>query len=724
MDDTTVNEGEVLKPADPKEAIGSPRPSLQRLLVPHSVAIVGASDKVSHLRGILEFMKDTDVEVFLINPTHNEVQGRRAYASLSTLERPVDAVLSLVSAEKTVQVVAEAAAAGAGGVVVFAAGFRETGPAGVELEQQLLAAAGTMPVIGPNCNGFTDFRRRVKISAHPPVDARAGSIGVVTHSGGMIGALALSGYDRAVGFSRAISVGNEAMVDLVDCLEFLVDDPATKIICLIIEQIRRPDAFFDAVARAARAGKPVIALKLARAERSQRIAQSHTGSIAGDAWIYDAAFRQHGIINVRSLSEMLDSAAGFDQLPVEKWSAMDGLAVLTSSGGGASLSSDVFSDSMVNVPLPEFESIREDLQRLIPGADVANPLDMTGFAVGNKETHRAVFSLYEQSAEADAVMLQWFVNDAAMPLGGTMLESFRELGLRSTKPFIISTIDDSRLDGWAAERAAEGIAVLRGLESSVRAVKAMRSFMKFRQMSDSQRDGGRRSPSGEVRPVDIVDSDVGPMLRFGAAMRLLESAGIRVARYRIIAADAAAGSVSMGFDGPYVVKLADVPHRSDMGAVRVGIQRADVWAAVESLRVLAQSAGVPQEVVIQQQAKIDGEAFIGIRTQTPLGPFVVCGVGGIFVEIFRKVTGARVPFNPHDVDTMLAELDDSRVFHGARGSVPWDRDKLRAAVLAAGRLAQSAPDGIDTIDINPLAFVEGEFIALDCLCTLQHPDAQ
>jgi acyl-CoA synthetase (NDP forming) len=540
----------------------------------------------------------------------------------------------------------------------------------------------------------------------------------------MIGALALSGHDRAVGFSHAISVGNEAMVDLVDCLEFLVDDAATKVICLVIEQIRRPDAFFDAVARATRAGKPVIALKLARAERSQRIARSHTGSIAGDAWIYDAAFRQHGIISARSLSEMLDCAACFEQLPVEKWSAMDGLAVLTSSGGGASLSSDAFSDNAVNVPLPAFESIQEELQQLIPGADVANPLDMTGFAVGNKETHQAVFSLYEQSAEADAVMLQWFVNDAAMPLGGTMLESFRDLGLRSSKPFLLSTIDDSRLGEWAVERAAEGIAVLRGLETSVRAVKAMRSFVKFRQTFDGTRDSGKLLPPGGAQSLDIVDSEVGPMLRFGASMKLLESAGIRVAPYQIVEAAALAGSFSIGFDGPYVVKLADVPHRSDMGAVRVGVSRDGVWSQVESLRALARGADAPQEVVIQKQAKIDGEAFIGIRTETPLGPFVVCGVGGIFVEIFRKIAGVRVPFNEHDVDTLLAELDDTRVFDGTRGSVPWDRDKLKAAVLAAGCLAQSAPQGVDTVDINPLALVDGEFIALDCLCTLRRADAQ
>jgi acyl-CoA synthetase (NDP forming) len=712
----------MLKPVDLRKPDQVSRPSLQRLLVPRSVAIVGASDKVSHLRGILEFMKDTDVAVYLVNPTQAVVQDRKAYASLSAIGTPVDAVLSLVNAERTVSVVAEAAETMAGGVVIFAAGFREIGEQGIQLEREMLAAAGTMPVIGPNCNGFTDFRRRVKISAHPPVSARAGSIGVVTHSGGMIGALALSGYDRAVGFSHSISVGNEAMVDLVDCLEFLVDDPATKAICLVIEQIRRPDAFFEAVGRATRAGKPVIALKLARAERSQRIARSHTGSIAGDAWVYDAAFRQHGVIGVRSLSEMLDCAACFDQLPVEKWSAMDGLAVLTSSGGGASLSSDVFSDSSVNVPLPEFTSIQADLQELIPGVDVANPLDMTGFAVGNKETHKAVFSLYDDSTEADAVMLQWFVNDAAMPLGGTMLESFCELARRSAKPFIISTIDDSRLSDWAADRAEEGISVLRGLEASVRAVKTMRSFMKYREQTEVMRSNLERLPLRAPSEDDIVDSDVGPMLRFDAAMKLLESIGIRVARYQIIDAHASLDSLDVSFSGPYVVKLADVPHRTEIGAVRVGVQGAAVRSAVDALRALADRLDLPREVVIQAQARIDGEAFIGIRAQTSIGPFVVCGVGGIFVEIFKKVAGARAPFNESDVDAMLAELDDTRVFEGARGATPWEREKFKAAVIAAGRLTQSAPQWLETIDINPLAFVEGEFIALDCLCTLRRPD--
>jgi len=327
---------------------------LERLLRPRSVAIVGANDRLPQSNNAHGFMAGADVEIFLVNPTRETLYGQRCHPSLAAIGQPVDAVLGLVNAERTVALVAEAIATGAGGVIAHAGGFGETGTAGAALEQQLVAhaVAGSLPVIGPNCSGYVDFNRRIKMSGAPPLPASAGGVALVTQSGSLLVSVATAGHDRRIGFGHVISTGNESVVDLTDCLEFLVDDPATRAICLVVEAIRRPQAFFAAAQRAARANKPIVALKLGRSERARRIASSHTGAIAGDAWVTEMALRQHGIGIARDIAELVDRVALFDQLPPARWSPVRGIAVATPSGGGAGLLCDVFADFDLPLPRP------------------------------------------------------------------------------------------------------------------------------------------------------------------------------------------------------------------------------------------------------------------------------------------------------------------------------------------------------------------------------------
>lgn len=688
---------------------------LSRMLKPRSVAIVGASDNNTRSRGILEFMNDPmPVDLFLVNPTHATAHGLPCHRSLDEIGRPVDLVLSLVNAERSVGLVEDAVRLGAGGCVIIAGGFREAGEQGRALEERLIAAAGQMPLLGPNCNGFTDFHRRLKMSGHPPLPARPGGIGLVTHSGGMIGAVAFSAHDRAIGMSSAFSVGNEVVVDMVDCLDFLIEDESTRAICLIIESIRRPDAFLAAVERAHRNGKPIVALKLARTERSRLIAKTHTGAIAGDARIYDMAFRQHGIIGARTLSELVDKVACFDQLPASKWTPVRGLAVLTTSGGWSGLAEDVFAEN--GTPLPELESVKPQLRELLPEAEVANPLDMTGFAVGDRALAEKILQLYAESDEADTLFLQWFVDETALHMGGQLLRTFVDLAQGNRKTFIVGSVDDARLGPWAAGLPEKKVGILRGLETSVRALQGMGEFVRYRERSAVEHAPEKVTPIPRPPADQFVASEAGDMLTFGAAMDLLQHAGIRTAPYCILRENASASEIPSSLLPPYVVKLADIPHRTDVGAVRLGVSRDSLAQAVEQMRALAKTLEAPRTVVVQSQLPVDGEAFIGVQGHTPLGPAVMCGVGGIFVELFKRITGALVPFSRQHASAALDELADAKVFEGLRGGPAWDRERLIDVMMAAGNLARAARGWIDTIDINPLAFSGGGFVALDCLC--------
>jgi len=323
------------------------------------------------------------------NPIH------RAGAASSAVGGPVDAVLALVNAERAIDVVQEAAALGCGGVVIAAAGFVEQGDEGAARQEQLqsLARASGLAVVGPNCSGFKNVPLGVNLFTGGRLDLRPGGVAVVSQSGFLVRSALAAAKERDLGVSIAVSSGNEAVCDLADYVSVLAADEDTSVICLVIEAIRRPAAFFEAVATARAAGKPVIALKLGRSDRARRIMQSHTGAIADASWIYDLAFREHGVIGARDIDELLDSAQLFAQLPVERRTRIRRIGMITTSGGVAALATDLAED--MGAPLPPLPELDGWVRERVPG-DTVNPLDLTGFVMSKAELMEEVFDHYAE----------------------------------------------------------------------------------------------------------------------------------------------------------------------------------------------------------------------------------------------------------------------------------------------------------------------------------------
>lgn len=698
------------------------RHDLTRLFRPRSVAIVGLNDKIK-IPAIQNLINHPELDIYLVHPSRPTLYERNTHPDLRAIGRPVDAVLSLVSAARTSEIVAQARETKAGGVVIVAAGFKEAGEQGQQLERDLVAAAADeVPCLGPNCFGFADITRSVDLAlaSAAPSGAHSGSIGLVTHTGGMIPALITAGLDRNIGFSYAISTGNETNVDLVDCLEFLIDDPNTRVIALIVEGIKRPDAFFNAASRAMHKGKPIVALKLGRSARSVAMAKSHTGSIAGEAWVYHAAFRQYGIAVANDITELLDKLAGFAQLRQDRWERSGSVAVLTPTGGGASLASDVFAD--FNIELPAMESIRAPLREVLAAADILNPLDTTGFLFSDPQLGERLAALYAQASEAKTLVFQWHLQNQLLELGQPFIAHLMRECAQHHKNFVLSAPDDGHIESGAQQLAKQGVVLARGAVAAARALRSMTDFSQ----AHKRHQASERVPVTAALPApaahDIVASEAGPMLSFAATMRLLSSVGIEVAPYRVVAAEQT--DIVLPPGEKFVVKLADVPHRTDIGALRFNVASGAVKAAVEELRALAQRLDLPQAVAIQPQLRIDGEAFIGVNADSGLGPMVVCGIGGIFVEVLKRVCGVIAPFSHQDAAHALLDLDDTGVFKGLRGSAPWNRDRLAAAMVAAARLASGGQHWIASLDINPLAISADRLIALDGLCILQASSAR
>ncbi|HEX9494752.1 MAG TPA: acetate--CoA ligase family protein [Candidatus Limnocylindria bacterium] len=688
---------------------------LRRFMDPRSIAIVGARDNPG-TAALVTKMADAGIELFLVNPNRPELFGAKTYPKLEAIGAPVDAVLAMVNAEVSVAVAAEAAAIDAGGVVVGAAGFGEAGKAGAALQERLstVAAKAGMPVLGPNCLGFINATSGAWVSMTPSFPLRRGSIGVISHSGALLRPSMSAAEQRRIGFSFLISAGNEAVTDMADYVEFLADDPSTRVICLIVEMVRRPQALLAAVDRAVAGGKAVLALRLARGERARAVARSHTGSLVGDGRAYDVAFRQHSIVLAHDLDDLFDRASLLDQIPTERWTAVRGLGVITASGGGAGLISDL--SEAENVPLPAPPELAASLGPIIPGLTIPNPLDMTGFAVGNPESVDAIFRAFDAAPEFDTDLVVWGLSAHDEAFGKTMIDGLLKHAASSDRLHLLSAVDGSQPAAWTERVRTAGVGVGHGLRGTLRGLATMRAVARGRERSATL-------PILHTQPIarpsaKAVQVPEGAMLPFATAMSLLRGSGIPAAPFRVLDGSAVPDPSTLPFPAPYVVKLADVAHRSEVGAVRLNVTEATLADAVQELQALAARSGLAPAIVVQPQLKSSGEAFLGIQS-TELGPLVLFGIGGTMVELIRRISMRIAPFGPREAAELIDELDAPQLFTGFRGQRPWDRGELEKILIATSRLAAGSTAWLGSLDVNPLVLTADGFVAVDCLCLLR-----
>ncbi len=380
---------------------------VRALFNPESIALVGATDKSGWSVNTLANLRRHGFPgpVYLVNPRTEIVHGERAYRSLSALPEPVDLVYVMVPTPAVLEVLEEGARLGVRHYVILTAGFAETGPQGRKREEELTAfcRARGLVVLGPNGNGFINAATSVTPYGLPiPPPLLRGSVGVVLQSGALAGSVLAFSQVRGIGLSLLTSMGNEAVVSVTDVIDHLVDDPATRVIALFLESIRRPEEFARAARRALEAGKPIIALKIGRSGTASRTAQAHTGAFVGDDDVIDAAFRRLGVLRVRSLEDLIITAgllASYGPLPGTR------LGVVTPSGGASEIIADRAEDEGLVLP-PFAEETVARLTAILPEfASVANPLDVTGYVVVDRTLLTRALRIVAEDPGIDVVML-------------------------------------------------------------------------------------------------------------------------------------------------------------------------------------------------------------------------------------------------------------------------------------------------------------------------------
>jgi acyl-CoA synthetase (NDP forming) len=689
--------------------------SLERVLKPSSIAIVGLSDN-SPFADLVRPTLDSGAEVFLVNPRYESVLGRPTAPSLSSLGRPVDAVMSFMSAERTTALVEEAAGLGVGGMVLVAGGFAETNDDGEGMQERInkAAASAGMAVIGPNGLGYVNVRHGISLTIAGRHKRRPGGISVISQSGAMLSGIAMASWlYEGCGLNVIVSAGNEAITDLADYVDYLTDDPETTAIGLVIEKIRRPAEFFAAVRRAAEAAKPVVALKLARNERSQRMAASHTAALTGDAWVYDVALRQAGVALAYDPEELVDRLALFDQVPQSRWTPVKKLGVVTMTGGYASLSLDLATAE--GVPVPELEDFGPWIRANLPGITVPNPLDTTGLGGA---LWPDIVRMYATSEQVDSMLVIHPLADEDEYVGIRVVSEYAAAAAGVAKPAVVANCSGVPAS-WAKEYADGVLAFGRGLRASLRGLQTLGAFTSYRATLTAAGQGAAAVPVLPRPTATPVREPEGDMLPFADTMRLLAEHGIPVAPYMIVPAGADRPDGEIPFAGPYVVKLADVAHRTEHNAVRLGVTADGIGGAIAELRAIAASDNLAAAVAIQPMISASGEVLLGIQGESELGPLVAFGLGGIFTEALGKVGGRMAPFGLDHAHDLIEEFRNVKVMHGFRGRPAWDLDALAGILVSAGQLASGGRDWIASLDVNPLLYGPDGFQAVDALLLLR-----
>jgi acetyl coenzyme A synthetase (ADP forming)-like protein len=681
--------------------------SVRALLHPRSVALVGASRRPGTIgHALLANLKRDGFAgaVYPVNPEAAEIEGLRTYPSVAAIGQPFDLGVIAVPAAKVLAAVEDCARAGARGVVVISAGFAEMSAEG-RVEQDRLRAlvrAWGMRMVGPNCMGVLNTAEGVSLNAtFAPTPAPPGNVGMLSQSGAL--GLAILDYarDLNIGISSFVSVGNKADVSGNDLLAYWKDDPQTDVIALYLESFGNPRRFARLAPEVARK-KPIVAVKSGRSAAGSRAASSHSASLACLDVAVDALFEQAGVIRTNTLEDLFDVVALLSSQPVPKGPRV---GVVTNAGGPGILLADACEAQGLSLPELAPETLAHLRSFLPAAAGLKNPVDM--IASASAEQYERTIAAVAADPNVDALVVVY-----VPPLVTTAAE----IGAAVARGAGTVPADKPILTVFLASKGAPPVLATgpRGKlpsysfpENAARALSAALRYGRWRDrpqgtalhLTDEQRGRARRLVQGALSAGD------GPAwLEPEAVQELLAIAGIEMARARTCAPeDASRVADELGY--PLVAKAIapGLVHKSDVGGVALGLESAlDVRLAVAAMRDRLTAAGHRLESVLLQR-QVDGglEALVGVVGDPTFGPLIVCGAGGVQVELLRDVSFRLPPVTDLDAADMIDRLRSRPLFDGYRGAPPADRAALVDLLQKLSALVEELPE-LYELDLNPV----------------------
>jgi len=675
--------------------------SLRPFFKPSGVAVIGASaspNKLSHgiLRNLMQYGYRGGI--YPINPRSSQILGLPCYPDIFKVPDPVELAVIVVPASATPQVLEDCGKREIKACVVISGGFREMGEDGARLEKECvdIARSHNMRMIGPNCVGTIDIYSGLNTTFIQGVPV-AGGIGFVSQSGAVCGAVVDYIQRRGVGFSFFISLGNEADVTETDVIEYLAQDPSTRVIAAYVEGIQDGRRFIEVAKRVGKE-KPIVLLKAGRTQAGAKAVSSHTGSIAGSHAAYQAAFKQTGVVEVRNAAELFDVAMAFDfqELP-----GGEGVAIVTNSGGPAALASDSLAEN--GFQLAKLQILTEERLKkaLNPSAQVSNPVDMLGGA--SPEEYQFAIETLLSDPEVNIVLSILVPQALVDPL--EVAKAIRNATLKTKKTIIACLMGEVSI-GQARNYLHEYKIPMFTFPSSVGPVlKSLMEYRRWRENDEQETTFFHDVDKTAVK--EILDHSKTMALGEITTRELFRAYGINVVKGKQATTLEEAIAISNEIGGPVAMKIVsnDILHKSESGGIRLNVSGEDetrkayqsILKSVKSWKADAKIDGI----FIEEMASKGYEIIVGMRRDPSFGPLLMFGLGGIYVELFKDVGFRLAPLSSQDAREMIMETKAGKIFQGFRGQPPADIEAAIDSILRVSQLACDFPE-IQEIEINPL----------------------
>lgn len=680
---------------------------LEMFTEPRGVAVIGAStspDKLGYqvLHNVIQYGYEGGI--YPVNPTAPEILGHKAYPSVLDCPDPVDLAVILVPNKAVPPVLEQCGQRGLKGAVIITAGFREVGPAGKALEQQLIDIARRygMRLIGPNVLGIIDTVCKLNASFAAGMPRR-GRIAFMSQSGALCTSILDLALGQGIGFSRFYSIGNKADINELDLVKAWAEDPETRAIMGYLEGISKGPEFIRVASEVTR-HKPIIAIKSGTTSAGSQAVSSHTGTLAGSEAAYDAAFKQSGIIRAGSVQDLFDYAQAFARQPLLETEA---IAVITNAGGPGIMASDAVERAGLRLAGLTIET-KQKLQANLPAAaSVANPVDVLGDALADRYEMAINTVLADPNVSALLVVL----TPQTMTQIPETAEALGKASKRHGKPCFGAFMGDAAI--------RKGVEVMRSYDVPnyqvpERAVAAIAAMWRYRQWLNTPPLAVEEMPVDKQKVAALfakVRAEGRVTIGDAEAREVLEAYGIPLPKAGLAATPDEAVTLAEQIGYPVVMKIAspDILHKSDIGGIKLNIMSASEVRDAFDLLVYRGQRFMPGATIwgcqIQQMVKGGREVIIGVNRDPQFGPLIMFGLGGIYVEAMKDVTFRVAPIDRRNAKEMLSEIRAYKLLRGVRGEKPSDQAAVVDTLLRISQLVTDFPEIVE-LDINPLMVFE------------------
>ena len=682
--------------------------NLEKLLRPKSIAVIGASDKpgfgLSTCENLMRSHRQEDI--FFVHPKRESVLGKKCYRSIAELPQQVDMCIILLNKSLVISTLEQAAARGCRAAIVYASGYGETGDREAERELRETAERLDMAVMGVNCAGYISnnddlfpFGMIVKR------DARPGNIAIISQSGKICLNMMQVDY---MNFSYLISAGNCSCILIEDYIDYLIDDPGTKVIGLYLEGVKDPEKFADVLRRAAVIRKPVVILKVGRSEAGSRVASSHTGSLSGSDRAFDALCRKFGIVRVDDIEELVQMCHMLSVM--REMPTIPTISAMCLSGGETGVCADVGTLNGLEYPAFTDETLTRLTELLPDYASPANPLDMTATLSHDGPKYAEVIKAIMRDPNVGMVLCGQTVlpdqakEDVIYPMSDGMVMAANE----HIKPVAVINFLNCDRDPVIREKLEKaGVPLLPAPGTGFKLLRRLMDMVRYKPEEKTLTLAVPHPAGGGRRALSEYESK-----------QELQNFGVKVPYSEVVKSEEQLERVCCEVSYPCVAKIesADILHKSDIGGVKLNLNNAmELRAAYrEVLKNAAEKApGAKANGVLVQPMLPQGvEVILGVNVDPQFGPMILCGLGGVFVEVFKDVALYPAPLNREEALDMIRSLKGYKMLTGYRGSEKCDVDALAELMVQVSEYAVANRDTLCEMDLNPV-FVYGEGRGVD-----------